>query len=263
MGVSITQPLTSAAEYAMIKERDDGRNGVTVCITYFGESHDLLARAVNSALDQTVSPLEVVIIDDGSINPEIPRGFVELVGSDVAATRCVHVTNRGLPAARNVALMLAKGHAFLPLDADDWIEPNYIELTLPLLNKGADVVFTGLQEHGPYRNKSYTPGFDRPYDHVTLDTLWSYNRYFYCSLIRTETLKEVGGYNSRMAGGWGVSGGYEDWDLWIDFKIRGKKFAAVDDVLFNYNTSNPDGMLVQAEKNREVLLQEMRRHHGR
>lgn len=253
--MSITQALSNREMHKLILERDDAlaqRNGVTVCITTYNDA-EMLTAALGSLSVQTVQPLEVLVIDDGSDRP------VKLDDKSEFSfpLRVVRVTNRGLPAARNVGLMLAKGTAFLPLDADDWIEDTYIEKTFPLLE---DVVLVGLQEHGPTRNGTYMPGYDRPHDQVTVDVLWQYNRFFYCSLFRTQLLRECGGYNPRMAGGWGVSGGYEDWDLWIDLKNRGAKFAAVNEVLFHY-TTKPESMLVAAERNRGVLVEEMRRHH--
>jgi glycosyltransferase involved in cell wall biosynthesis len=233
---------------------------VTVCIPTFNDA-DVIWDAIHSALDQTVKPLEVLVIDDGSDEPFVPRNAMTFALPDGVSVRVVRITNRGLPAARNTGLMLAKGDAFLPLDADDTIDPTYIEKTLPLLEAGADVVLTGLQEHGPHRNGTYMAGFDRPYDQVDEEILWQYNRFYYCSLFRTDYLRSVGGYNPRMAGGWGVAGGYEDWDLWIDLKRRGARFAAVDEPLLFY-TTKPDSMLTRAEANRDVLVAEMRRHHA-
>lgn len=257
--MSTTQVFASRDQYQQIVERDEAlalldraQHGVTICIPCYGQT-DALSRAVSSALSQTVRPFEVIVVDDGTD------------GNDVLDTvrglpvRYIKTTNRGLPSARNTGLMNAKAEAFLPLDADDWLDPTYIEKTLPLLTE-ADVVLTGLQEHGPTRNGTYMPGYDRPYDQVTEETLWGYNRFFYCSLFRTQLLRDVGGYHSRLAGWPGVNGGYEDWDLWIDLMRRGTRFAAVNEILFNY-TTNPDGMLAGAEQNRQALVDEMRRHH--
>lgn len=257
--MSITQAIVTANEYALIKERDDAlariaelenrevESGVTVCIPTHNDG-DVLPRAVDSALTQTVAPLEVIVVDDGSDVPPVCPGAT-----------VVSITNRGLPAARNVALMLARGDAFLPLDADDWLDPTYLEKTLPLLAE-AEVVFTGLQEHGPTRNGTYMAGFDRPFNLVDEQVLWEYNRFYYASLFRTQYLRSVGGYNTFMAGGYGVSGGYEDWDLWIDMMRRGARFAAVNEPLFHY-TTKPESMLTRAEANRAVLVGEMKRHH--
>lgn len=228
---------------------------VTVVITHHDEPIDELQRAVDSVLNQTLQPLELLVIDDGSRTP--PK-----LAADTKA-KVVSITNRGLPAARNTGLMLAKGEAFLPLDADDWLDPSYLEKTIPLLERGADVVQVCLQEHGPERKGTYTPGYDRPLNTIDVDALWKTNLFFYCALMRTSLLREVGGYHPAMAGWPGVSGGYEDWDLWITLMDKGARFVYVNEVLFHYNTSNPNSMLKQAERNRGALLGEMWRHHGR
>lgn len=252
--MSITQAFASKEIRSLIEQRDAALQGlewgVSVVIPTYNDSETLI-RAVMSASAQTVKPLEIIVINDGSDQP------VNLIENDLV--RVVRITNRGLPAARNTGLMLAKGHAFLPLDADDWIDERYIEKTLPLLSTH-DVVLTGLIEHGPKRKGEYMPGFDRPHHLVDEAILWQYNRFFYCSLIRTQLLREVGGYNPRMTGGWGVHGGYEDWDLWLDLKRRNARFAAVNEHLFNYTTKE-NSMLTAAETNREKLVAEMRRHH--
>lgn len=226
---------------------------VTVCIPCFNQQEQLF-KALASVINQTVQPLEVIIIDDGSHNPiKMPNLSIKDPPFD---RKIIRVTNRGLPNARNVALMHAKGEAFLPLDSDDWLDPTYIEKTLPLLN-GADVVLTGLQEHGPTRRGTYQPGYDRPFNLVSADLmLTSHNRFFYCSLFRTETLRNVGGYNGRMVHG------FEDWDLWIDLLRRGAVFHATNEPLFNYNTSNPNSMLSSSMRMRDEIVAEIHRHHA-
>lgn len=235
---------------------------VTVCIPTYND-HLTLPRAIQSVVAQTWFDkiAEVIVVDDGGPNQTAVTEAVETFRGVLGRKlKLVRVTNRGLPGARNTALMQASGQAFLPLDADDWVDHRFIEKTLPLLSD-ADVVLTGLQEHGEVRNGCYMPGYDRPHDQVTEETLWQYNRFFYCALFRTGVLRGVGGYNTKMAGGFGVSGGYEDWDLWIDLKRRGARFAAVNEPLLNY-TTKAESMLVAAERNRDVLVAEMRRHHN-
>ena len=251
--MSIGQTIESGNMRQMIRERDDavralaGR-GVTVVIPCY-EQQDWLQESLLSVLAQTVLPLEVLIIDDGSRVPIIVPIQTEI------PVRVIRVANRGLPSARNVGLMNAHGHAFLPLDADDWLDPTYIEKTLPLLDAGADVVLTGLQEHGE-RTGLYMPGCELGLDKLTVDKERMSNRLFYCSLFRTSLLKEAGGYNGRMING------YEDWDLWIDLMQRGAKMVAVNEPLFNYRTRK-DSMLAQTEANwRDWNWDEMARHHG-
>lgn len=250
--------------HAVILERDAAlaelaraTEGVTVVITYHSEPHETLARAWQSVVQQTLPPRELLIIDDGSAQP--------LGAWDQAAafpTRVFGITNRGLPAARNAGLMLARTEAILFLDADDWLDPAYLEKTLPLL-ADADVVLTGLQEHGPSRQGCYKPGYDRAWHLVTVEDLWRMNLFFYCSLFRTQVLREIGGYNPLMAGAWNRDGGYEDHDVWLDLMTRGARFAAIDEPLFNYSTATTDSMVHRAARNRDALAAEMRRHHRR
>lgn len=259
--MSIGQTLESANMRAMILERDEARpHGVSVAIPCFNQGN-YLEDSLGSALRQTLQPREVLVIDDGSTE-DITAATAAVVleywvepdrpGPDV---RVIRVSNRGLPSARNVALMHARGDSFLPLDADDWIEPTYLEKTVPLL-RGADVVFTGLQEHGEQRNGTYMPGCELGLDGLTLEAERTSNRLFYCALIRTSLLKDAGGYNGRMIHG------YEDWDLWVDLMQRGARFAAVNEPLFNYRT-RADSMLADTERNwRDWCLDEMARHHG-
>lgn len=255
----LSQPFESPEMRAMIEERDaavaalaDGIAGqVSVCVPCYQQSQ-YLEDALRSVAAQTVAPLETIVIDDGSdaTHAAAIRDLCERYGA-----RYVRVTNRGLPNARNTGLQLARGEAFLPLDADDRIAPEYIERTLPLLLAGADVVVPGLQEHGPTRNGTYMPGYDRPLEQVTLDVMWEFNRTFYASLFRTRLLREVGGYNGRMLDG------FEDYDLAIDLMTRGARYVACNEVLFHY-TTRPDSMLSSAMGKQAEIMAEMRRHHA-
>ena len=228
-----------------------GALGVTVCVPCF-EQAEWLEGALGSVQAQSIPPLETLVIDDGSSQREADE--IREICRRYGAT-CVSVTNRGLPNARNTGLMLARGEAFLPLDADDWIDPQYLEKTLPWLGH-ADVVCVGLQEHGD-RSGTFMPGFDRPLEDVSTELEWTMNRVYYCSLYRTSLLRSVGGYNGRMVTG------YEDWDLTLDLMTRGARFVAVNEILFHYRT-RPDGLLAAAERHhRDDNLAEMRRHHRR
>lgn len=249
--------LESPAMRAVIEERDRAledqwsRPGVTVCIPCFNQV-EYLGEALASVHAQTVEPLEVIVVDDGST-----QNVGALVSEWACSLYCplhyLRVTNRGLPNARNVALMHAKGLAFLPLDADDWIDPHYIERTYPLIERGADVVQVGLEEHG-HRQGKFFPGYDMPLSSVSYQLERQMNRLFYCALIRTSVLRLAGGWNGRMIHGW------EDWDLWCDLLKRGVRFDAVDEILFHYRVKQ-NSMAVDAEQHRGWNLQEMARHH--
>ncbi|TAL45510.1 MAG: glycosyltransferase family 2 protein, partial [Salinibacterium sp.] len=147
--VSVMQPVSSPEMLAVIRERDEAiaqakalrrekeqsrarretEDGVTVCVPVY-QDHTYLEQTLASVAAQTVPPLEILVINDGSGPAQTET--IQALAAKYGAEH-YRVTNRGLPNARNTAIMLARGHAFLPLDADDWIEPTYIAKTLPLL----------------------------------------------------------------------------------------------------------------------------------
>jgi glycosyltransferase involved in cell wall biosynthesis len=80
-----------------------------------------IARAVNSALNQYYPKLEIIVIDDGSTDKSLQ--IIKSFGSKI---RWQSGPNLGAGSARNLGLELARSSYVLFLDADDYIEGNYI-----------------------------------------------------------------------------------------------------------------------------------------
>jgi succinoglycan biosynthesis protein ExoO len=82
--------------------------------------------AIRSALAQSLSDLEVVVVDDGSADETaaIVQGF----GAEDSRVRLIrHQTPRGVSAARNTAIRAATGDWIALLDADDTFAPSRLE----------------------------------------------------------------------------------------------------------------------------------------
>jgi glycosyltransferase involved in cell wall biosynthesis len=102
---------------------------------------DLLPRCLDSLLAQTHRPLEIIVVNDGSVDatPDV----IESYAARHPEIRAVHQEHRGLGPARNVALTLAGGEYVAMVDADDWVEPGFIADTVRLArDTGADMVVT-------------------------------------------------------------------------------------------------------------------------
>jgi glycosyltransferase involved in cell wall biosynthesis len=93
---------------------------------YDGELY--LREAIESALCQTVPPLEILVVDDGSQD-----GSAEVAGSVGGVVRCVRQTHAGAAAARNLGARLSRGDWLAFLDADDCWMPDKTHMQLQRL----------------------------------------------------------------------------------------------------------------------------------
>jgi glycosyltransferase involved in cell wall biosynthesis len=90
-------------------------------------------RAVRSALAQTIAPLEIVIVDDGSAEPFAWDGDAD-GETEVRVLR--QERNRGAAAARQAGVDVARGDLVAFLDSDDEWAPGKLEAQLTLLDPG-------------------------------------------------------------------------------------------------------------------------------
>jgi succinoglycan biosynthesis protein ExoO len=97
-----------------------------------------IAQAIESVLQQTITDLEIIVINDGSndATEEIVRSF-----NDSRINLFVNHTNIGLIGTLNRGLREAQGEWIALLDADDWYAPQRLEKLLEVANRtGADMV---------------------------------------------------------------------------------------------------------------------------
>jgi len=101
---------------------------------------EILGRCIESVLEQSVSPKEIIVINDGSTDKT----------GEIAKRYQHHITylkqeNRGQGAARNAGLELATGRNIAFLDADDFWLPDFLKMSLTFLadHPNAVAVSTG------------------------------------------------------------------------------------------------------------------------
>ena len=100
---------------------------VSVVIPVFNGER-FLREAVQSVLDQKYSPVEIIVVDDGSTD-----GTATLARSLPETVRYLSQTNQGPAAARNRGIEQAKGSLIAFADADDLWPAAKLELQLPYL----------------------------------------------------------------------------------------------------------------------------------
>lgn len=88
-----------------------------------------LRETLDSALNQTHPPLEVIVVDDGSTDDS-----AEIAESYGPPVRVIRQANQGESVARNKGMDLAKGEWIALLDADDRFEPEKLQRLLKVLD---------------------------------------------------------------------------------------------------------------------------------
>lgn len=92
---------------------------------------DTICESVKSALSQTMSDIEVLVVDDGSTDDSVCR-LSQLADHRL---RIIRKKNGGVSSARNYGINKAKGDWIIFLDADDLLLPNCVEILYGLVNR--------------------------------------------------------------------------------------------------------------------------------
>lgn len=150
--------------------------------------------AISSVRAQTVAPIEIIVVDDGS-----PDSTAELVRSKHPDVRVIQQENQGCGMARNTGARAASGEWLAFLDADDAWLPEKLERQLRETQNPQVAVVACLAVG--QRNVPYIAS-------PTFDDLWECNRVIVSSaLVRRSVFDEAGAFWSRRA--------CEDYHMWL------------------------------------------------
>lgn len=198
-----------------------------------------IGTAIRSVLWQTAAPLEVLVVDDGSVDSTVEQ--VSAINDP--RVRLIKQANSGVSAARNTGIAAAAGDWVAFQDSDDEWLPRKLELQLAALDAATDdpiAVYCGLMITGSHDGEggsgrlraTYHPPstLSRVSGHI-LDTLMATNPISTQTLIaRRDVLTELGGFDTGLKS-------LVDWDLGIRLAIRGA-IAFVDEPLVIQRFSN-------------------------
>lgn len=216
-----------------------------------------LPAALESVASQTFEDWRILLIDDGSTDntPEIVAPFIDRFGPRL---QYIRQQNRGLPAARNQAILHSSAEFLALLDADDVWLPNRLSESLKSFEgrphaglsygfvsridpDGAIIdTFDQRQKHAEGRVASYVymRQIDLPCPTIT---------------FRRQCIDEVGMFDENLRA-------TEDRDLWLRIAQR-YEIVLAPQIIAYYRTS-PNAMTTDPDRMLRAQLQFIEKHYG-
>lgn len=224
-------------------------------------AEDTLAEALASLQRQTKSNWQAVVVDDGSSD----RTWELLEAIAAADSRIVTArqANAGAAAARNHAARLAAAPLLCMLDADDWLDPTFIETMLPMAEDSSPPAIA----YCSYRRVA-PDGRPMPVEQAPLLAGDAARREFssFCALA-IHTVVFPKSLFERVVGMDESLQTCEEWDLWLRMAFAGAEFRRVDACLAFYrmkpgSLSGDPTKLVRDAICVTTKAEALRRQHG-
>ena len=225
-----SKSASSAVEANLLKTRESSLVSIVIPAYNAAKTLDRTLRSVSA---QTYAAIEVIVVDDGSVDGsgEIAR----LHCLKDSRVRLIQTLNGGVASARNRGINEARGEFVAPVDADDLWAPDKIEKQVSVLRKsGAQygLCYTWSARIGPDDEIIA----DVPRIPIEGDVLLDLCRSNIIgngssALVRATVLDEVGLYDSSLRDQ--RAQGCEDWDIYLRIAER-YKFALVPEHLTGY-----------------------------
>ena len=187
--------------------QDSRKTSVVITCHNYGK---FLKEAIDSALNQSVKPKEVIVVNDASADDseKIAKSYRDKI-------KYFQVEFKNAQKARNLGLQKSSGEFVVFLDADDYFDNNFLKYTQVELegDKELDLVYTDRSHIGEkkfledlgFKSCWKTEEFD--YDKLT-----QYNYISLPSLIRKKKFK---GFDEEIKR-------FQDWDAWLTLLKNGE-----------------------------------------
>ena len=166
---------------------------------------DLLKRAIDSVLNQSIKPYEIIVVDDGSTD-----GTSDMIQQKYKSIKLIQQKNSGVSAARNNGIKNAQGDWIALLDSDDEWKKNKLEEQVNKLTDNPKYDFchtneiwirNGIRVNQKKRHKKYGGFiFDKCLDICRISPS--------SVLFNKNIFNHVGWFNDKLPV-------CEDYDLWL------------------------------------------------
>ncbi|WP_206750858.1 glycosyltransferase [Halorubrum sp. SD690R] len=198
--------------------------------------------AINSLIEQTTRPTEILLVNDGSTDntAEILSEYERQYSTVQVLT---HETNKGLPTALNTAIEATGKPYIARQDADDRSLPNRIEEQYRYMKENPSVDITGTAADVVDGEGNTTGTIYPPQDPPS--GIQEQNPFVHGSvMMRREAVEDVGGYNPLFKNS-------QDYDLWVRLDRAGYRLGSIQSVL--YCLKREEGYISIEQRQQRVL----------
>jgi glycosyltransferase involved in cell wall biosynthesis len=212
----------------------ENRTLISIVIPCFNDAQ-FIEQSVLSALNQTYSPIEVIIVDDGS-DLETKKVLKSL---EHKITKLITQENSGQSKARNIGIEAANGNYIFVLDSDDYIESTFCKSAFTIFQNNLDVKLVSCQANLISEDNKII--LFKPIGGTIENFLFS-NAALGTSMFKKEDWNICGGYDESMRRG------FEDWEFFIRLLKSGGNAQIIQEPLYYYrkrknSTTNKANMI--------------------
>lgn len=119
------------------KERNMELPRVSIIVANYNKAI-FLGHTINSLINQTLSNIEVIIVDDGSTDNSVAI-IHEYADRDHRIKHIIFPNNRGTHSVRRAGVIASRGQYVMFLDADDFFQLDACERACELMDRGYDI----------------------------------------------------------------------------------------------------------------------------
>jgi len=195
-------------------------------------AEEVVAEALNSLSNQTLTDIEIIAVDDGSTDGTL--GILQTWAEKDARLRVLPRPHEGIIPALNAGLGACRAAIVARMDADDRCHPERLARQIAYLEVHPEVALVSCQVEG-FPKEDLREGF-----RIYID--WQN------SLVSHEDIRREMFVESPLAhpsvtfrktvvealGGYQEHGWAEDYDLWLRMYIQGERFAKIPEVLLSW-----------------------------
>jgi len=211
---------------------------ISVITPVFDTSPRWLAEAVESVLAQAYENWELLLIDDGSSAPDLLEVLPGLAARDRRITLARAGQHKGISAASNQGLGLARGEWLVFLDHDDVLEPDSLFQIAKLLqtHPDADLIYSDEDKlaEGAFEAPLFKPDWSP-------DFFFCHNYMGHVTAVRRKIVEKAGGFRSEFDSA-------QDYDLFFRVIEQTDRIHHIPRVLYHWRRSEDSSAISVRQK---------------